>query len=352
MDILTESGLSHFLAYDNEHDIAFISAYRTSRDYVGGKRYTKRENLQRSSNLLAKLVTKGYGLASVLGQFRGGGQDSSERTFFVINFPDDERFVQNIISYGEYFEQDAVLIIPKGALQGGGKSRAYYVRTNECENNFLRLLNEKKKFFGRTLINREIKAFFTRAGGSGRNFSFDSLEDIKVVTEHRNTGSIMSRGMIAQQAMKDWEETKISFPGFPYPYESQRADKIFYLAPQGIPDHVDSDDVNGFVERVIDEFGGRDKLYRLTGIKHGDCHGVDWYGNYWILLMMQNGATNGASDCHITYHQDDDVYTVRFLRGGLNNPDDLRVISEHVGLDIYELKPLYEAETNSYLLFD
>ena len=350
MDILTESELSRFLTYDNEHDLAFISAYRTSRDYVGGKRYTKRENLQRSSNLLAKLVTKGYGLASVLGQFRGGGQDSSERTFFVVNFPDDERFIQNIISYGEYFEQDTVLIIPKGALQGGGKSRAYYVRTNECENNFLRLLNIKKKFFGRTLINREIKAFFTRAGGSGRNFSFDPLEDIKVVTEHRNTGSIMSRGMIAQQAMKDWEETKISFPGFPYPYESQRADKIFYLAPQGIPDHVDRDDVNSFVERVIGEFGGRE-LYRLMGAK-GEYYGVDWYGNYWIVMPMEKGATNGAFYCHITYHENDDTYTLRFLRDSIKDENCFLVISEYIGLNLYDLKSLYQEQTGSYVLYD
>ena len=174
MDILTESGLSRFLTYDNEHDCAFITAFRVARDCGQGKRYTKRENLQRSSNLLAKLVTKEYGLASVLGQFRGGGQDSSERTFFVINLQDNEEFVHNIISYGEYFEQDAVMIIPKGALRGGGKSRAYYARTNECENNFLRVLNEKKKFFGRTLINREIEAFFYSRRWQGLRFSKSS----------------------------------------------------------------------------------------------------------------------------------------------------------------------------------
>ena len=351
MEILTESGLSHFLSYDNEHDLAFISAYRTARDCGQGKRYTKRENLQRSSNLLAKLMTKGYGLASVLGRFREGGHDSSERTFFVINFPDDEKFAQNIISYGEYFEQDAVLIIPKSALQGRGKSRAYYVRTNECENNFLRLLNNKKKFFGRTFIDREIKAFFARSSGSGRNFSFNSLEDIKVVAEHRNTGSIMSRGMTVQRAMKDWEETEISFLGFPYPYERQRTDKMYYMAPQGIPEHVDRDNFNGFVERIIDEFGGRESLYRLTGAK-GEHYGVDWYGKYWIVLPMEKGATNGASSCHITYHENNDTYAVRFLRKSFKGKDRFLVISEHTGLNTDDLKPLYQEQTGSYVMFD
>lgn len=96
MEILKGSGLSHFFTSGNDHDVAFISAYR--------KRYTKRENLQRNSNLAAKLISKGYGLASVIGRFWEGGQDSCERTFFVCNLHDDEAFVQNIILYGKYFE--------------------------------------------------------------------------------------------------------------------------------------------------------------------------------------------------------------------------------------------------------
>ena len=77
----------------------------------------------------------------------------------------------------------------------------------------------------------------------------------------------MSRGMTVQKAMKDWEETEISFPGFPYPYERQRTDKMYYMAPQGIPEHVDRDNFNGFVERVIDEFGGRDKPVSSDGCR-------------------------------------------------------------------------------------
>ncbi len=185
MDFLMESGLYNFLTYDNEHDCAFISTYRAARDCGQGKRYTKRENLQRSTNLLYKLMSRRYGVISVLGQFRDGRQDSSERAFFVLNQHDSEQFAENIISFGEDFEQDAVLIIPKGALQGRSKSRAYYARTNACENNFLRLLNKEKKFFGRTLINREIKAFFSCVGSRDA----DCIKKIKAVTQHSPTNS-------------------------------------------------------------------------------------------------------------------------------------------------------------------
>ncbi len=348
MDILTESGLSsRFLRYDNEHDCAFISAYRTARDCGQGKRYTKRENLQRSTNLLYKLISRRYRVISVLGQFRDGRQDSSERTFFVLNQHDSEQFAEHIISFGEDFEQDAVLIIPKGALQGGGKSRTYYARTNACENNFLRLLNKEKKFFGRTLINREIKAFFSRV--SGRDAG--CIKKIKAVTQHRDAGNIMGLDFFHRLGQEDWEETEICLSGFSLQAKREPR-REFYIPSQEIPEYVAcDDDVNDFIETVMDGFGGRDNLYRLTGAK-GERYGVDWYGNFWMLLPMAPSATNGASSCYITYYQDDDVYTVRFLSGRLDRPNDLMVISEHVGLDIHALKPVYQEETNSYLSFD
>ena len=163
-------------------------------------------------------------------------------------------------------------------------------------------------------------------------------------------GLVAPRGLVAHAAKEEWKKTEILFLGSSRNVH-RKLRSGFYDLPHGIPEHVDRDDVYDFVETIIEGFGGRNKLHRLTGAK-GECYGVDWYGNYWIFLPMEQGATNGATSCHVTYHQDDDVYTVRFLRGMLNNPDDLRVISEHVGLDIYELKPLYQEQTDSYTMFD
>ena len=334
MDILKGSGLSHFFTSGNDHDVAFISAFRT--------RYTKRENLRRGSNLVAKLLTKGYGLASVL----AGGQDSCERTFFVVNLRDDEAFARNIISYGRYFEQDAVLIIPRG----GGKRRAYYVRTNACEKDFLRRpLTEKKKAFRRTMIDREIRAFFARARGRASGRDFNSLERIKVFQKIASDRmSLMSRALAYQIAQRGWERTEVLFFGSCKVHRSLGIG--FFDLRHGIPEDVPCEDVYDFVEKVVDGFGGRESLHRLTGAK-GECYGVDWYGNYWLFIPMGRGATNGATFCHITYHQDDDVYTVRFLLKSSEN-NCFQVISEHTGLGIAELKPLYQAQTDSYLLFE
>ena len=335
MEILKGSGLSHFLAYD----CAFISAYRA--------KYTKRENLQRSSNLAAKLISEGYGVASVVGRFRDGGQDSCERTFFVVNFRGDEAFARNIISYGKYFEQDAVLIIPKGA-GGGGKRGAYSVRMNACEKDFSRPLNENKKVFRRTLIDREIRAFFAR--GRGRDFEF--LEKIKVLQKIASDGmSLMSRALAFQVAQKRWEKTEVLFLGS---CKVRRSLGIgFFDLRHGIPEDVPCEDVYGFVERVVDGFGGRDKMHRLTGAK-GECYGVDEHGNYWIFLPMGKGATNGATFCHITWHLGDGVYSVRFLLKSSKSSErnNFSLISEHVGLKIDDLKPLYQKQTDSYLLFE
>ena len=149
---------------------------------------------------------------------------------------------------------------------------------------------------------------------------------------------------------EDWEETEICLSGFSLQAKRQPR-REFYIPSQVIPDYVVcDDDVSDFIETVMDGFDGRDNLYRLMGAK-GERYGVDWYGNFWMLLPMAPGATNGASSCYITYYQDDDVYTVRFLSGRLDSPNDLWIISEHVGLYIHELKPLYQAQTDSYLRY-
>lgn len=234
------------------------------------------------------------------------------------------------------------MIIPKGA-RSGGKRRAYYVRMNACENSFLRLAKRKKKFSRRMMIDREIRAFFNRSR------AFDSLEEVKVLTEIASDRlSLVSRALAFQIAQRGWERTEVLY------FDSRKVHRSlgigFFDLRHGILEDVPCDAVYDFVETVIDGFGGRDLLHRLTGAK-GECYGVDWYGNYWIFLPMGRGATNGATFCHITYHLDDDVYTVRFLVKSSEN-NCFQIISEHVGLKIDDLKPLYEEQTDSYLLFE
>ena len=49
---------------------------------------------------------------------------------------------------------------------------------------------------------------------------------------------------------------------------------------------------------------------------------------------MEKGATNGAFYCHITYQENYDTYTLRFLRDSVKGENCFLVISERIGLDI------------------
>lgn len=99
-----------------------ITAYRSE--------FTKRENQQRNRSLLAKLMWKGYSVTAVRGSYiENFGSDSekevSEHSFFVA--PRDQKGAEtleaDLISLGQEFDQDSVLIIKggKGELVGTSK---------------------------------------------------------------------------------------------------------------------------------------------------------------------------------------------------------------------------------------
>ena len=179
--IMQESSLSRMIAWNENYDCAFISAFRAKRDCGRGAAYTKQENLKRQRSLLLKLSGKGYGTVSVKGWYhdkkkakpgkavrsRMGGRntnnpnltkeqkgiaqkkqgdvvgkmkekyDTAERSYLVINLTDDPSttFKQTIFKLGKQFEQDSILIMPVGSIKD--PSKAYLLRTNSCPNNFM-----------------------------------------------------------------------------------------------------------------------------------------------------------------------------------------------------------------------
>ena len=349
MKVFNESCLSRLLQHNANHECAFITAFRVARDCGKGKKYSKEENLRRNSNLLAKLRSSRYGVTSVLGISVERGQDTSERTFFAVNLNDDEDFVGHIIELGEHFEQDAVMILSVGAFHGD--SGAYYCRTNQCEDNFMRQMGWGiKHFLGPIRFGREVGDFFIRI--SHKDFYFD--EGLKLIREDMPTASVFTRGMVAWEASKDWEDTdNIFFLPFSRSKVSGNKRRLFILKSDGVPDYIDGDDFDDFLESVIDEgFGCEDALYGLTGIAvENSRFGVDEDGNYWMWLPIHLGAINGANSFHIAYYKDDGDYVVKFLCGSYKGENYLRVISEHRGLSMDRLKQLYQEETHSYVLF-
>lgn len=187
---LNESSLSRAWRYTEEYDIAIISASRAKEENCidnkhgkeEGEEYTKEENLQRRQDLVALLITRGYGTTAVDGSYienfgEANATEVKEDATFVVNWNHDEDFFDKIFRLGRYFCQDSVLIKKKG------EKEAYLVGTN----------NASFPGYNQRVSVGEFKGgkedmFMTRVGKSRRPFTFS--EDCNVMT----------RGVMARRA--------------------------------------------------------------------------------------------------------------------------------------------------------
>ena len=120
--LLNEGGLSRVYDHIMEHDSAILTAFRNE--------YSNEDNFKRNRELKARLMTAGYGVTKMDGSYIENFEtpraiEVSERSLFASNRKDDPGFLDNITDLSEEYEQDSVLLIPKG-----GKS-AYLVGTRE-----------------------------------------------------------------------------------------------------------------------------------------------------------------------------------------------------------------------------
>jgi hypothetical protein len=144
---LNESNLSRVLKHMEAHDTGAITAYRGARDCGKGKEYTKKENKARQKNLLAKLQTMGYGVTKTTGKSKEGDKTVKEGSFFVVDIKDGGNLKKDLLKLGKMFEQDSVLIIPKGGKEG------ILIGSNNCDGNFLKFGQEMsvgKRFLGKS----------------------------------------------------------------------------------------------------------------------------------------------------------------------------------------------------------
>ena len=132
---LQESSLSRLWRHNEKHDCAAMTAFRNAADCGEGEKYSNADNKQRNKSLLAKLKTKGYGATTLKGRYPEGGKTSTEVSYFIVDLQDGGSLEQDMKKLGEEFEQDSILYVPKGSIQGTDK--AYLIGTNRCENNWL-----------------------------------------------------------------------------------------------------------------------------------------------------------------------------------------------------------------------
>jgi len=131
-DPLQESGLARLFQKMQAHDVAMITGWRkTLTDEQGERQLTRAENDQRNKELLAALLDAHYGVTHVNGNYIEGfgephAKEVGENSFFVVNLPNDPNFVQKLQQLGKHFNQDSVLIKPRG-------ESAHLVGTNNAE---------------------------------------------------------------------------------------------------------------------------------------------------------------------------------------------------------------------------
>ena len=199
-EYLNESSLSRIWKHNEEHDCGALTAFRTGRDCGKGESYTKKENKQRNKSLLARLKSKGYGVTTLHGKYPEGdsGIVGKEISYFVVDLNDSGNMEKDLRKFGEEFEQDSILFIPKGAIKGDTK--AYLIGTNTCENNWLGL--GKTEVFNKGRMGYDSPIYTSRV--NGRPFIFE-----EVGKEVSSPASGM--GMWAMQVVseKDWREIDI-----------------------------------------------------------------------------------------------------------------------------------------------
>lgn len=152
---LTESGLSRIEQWMSSHDICCISACRgnimnmsdgisvTDRERFEtkfgknndtgehGVFVDRNENKVRTRNLKSKLLALGYGVTAIGGNYiedfgTPNTEEVQEDSFFVVNLKDDPNFFKNCIELGEFYNQNSILVKPKG-------DKAYLYGTNNAD---------------------------------------------------------------------------------------------------------------------------------------------------------------------------------------------------------------------------
>lgn len=202
-EVLKESNLNRVLDWMNAHDIACVTAFRDEfknatprtlddrpQELIDADKekgvedsldktpysYSKKEKLARNRKLKASLLSLGYGVTNIHGNYieNYGTIDAvelGENSFFVVNLKDDENFKEHIFELSEYYNQDCFLYKPKGSEE------AYNIGTNYGEYPGYGEVDGLGKLH--ININSE---FLSRVGNS--SFSFSGSDDIRNDNRH------------------------------------------------------------------------------------------------------------------------------------------------------------------------
>jgi hypothetical protein len=196
---LNESSLSRLWTHNEKHDCGAITAFRVAEDCGEGEKYTSSDNKKRNRSLMSKLKSKGYGLTQLKGTYPEGGKEAKEDSFFVVDLQETGDLLNDLKKLGAEFEQDSVLFVPKGAINGEGE-KAFLLGTNNCPKGWPGM--GKKDIFAGGKLGKTSKIYTSKV--NGRPFMFESVLD-KVYTP----GSGYGWWSLHLAAAKHWSELEV-----------------------------------------------------------------------------------------------------------------------------------------------
>ena len=197
-EYLQESSLSRLWRHNGEHDCGAMTAFRTAADCGEGEKYTKADNKKRNKSLLAKIKSKGYGATTLKGKYPEGGKEAKEISYFIVDLEDGGNLEKDMKKFGEEFEQDSILYVPKGAIQN--KSKAHLIGTNHCKNNWLGY--HRTEVFNKGKMGYDSPIYTSYV--NGRPFIFEEVGD-----EILNPGNGMGWWALRVAAKKHWSKIEI-----------------------------------------------------------------------------------------------------------------------------------------------
>jgi len=192
---IKETSLSRVWRQMKKFDSGTITAFRNARDCGNGAKYTRNENLKRNKSMLAKLQNEGYSVTRVKGSYienykSENAREVGEIVFFVVDITDSGKLKEDLIKFGEMFEQDSILFIPKGGEEG------FLIGTNKCPDaypGYKKVSKLKNPMFGKT------GEFFTRVNGR----PFVLKEDFDMVA---NPSGFFGKWGCYLATRTDWEK--------------------------------------------------------------------------------------------------------------------------------------------------
>ena len=229
-----KSTISRLLTHTDRYDCAFITAFRKYECRGNGRRYTEMENAQRNANLRVRLTAGLCETAALRGSYLNDDKMTPDRFLFVVNRGwgaqplSFYRFMQKIRRLGELFDQNAVLIVPKGAMRGDPsrphvrvaesykrRGQAFFIRTNEDPENWMMVQDLMRATVDEQLLRYAVGDFLNVVNGCPLqvrpNNENEDCDEVEITAVHYLPGNLSTLALSGRAGRKPWQRANVNW---------------------------------------------------------------------------------------------------------------------------------------------